>query len=113
MLAHHIQSHPDSKYCVRGFLETNGASLHARHMGQIPVVGHVRNIEAVAAARGVDHILMLPGALPGDQLRKLMKACEADGIQLKLIPGSRTCSAAAGKCPSATSRSATCSAASR
>lgn len=86
MLAHQIQSHPESTYRVHGFLETNGASMHARHLGQIPVVGHVRNIESMAAAQGVNHVLMLPGVLPGDQLRKLMKACETDGIQLKLIP---------------------------
>lgn len=86
MLAHQIQSHPESTYRVDGFLEANGAPMHARHLGQIPVVGHVRNVESVAASRGVEHILMLPGTLPGHQLRELMRACETADIELKMIP---------------------------
>lgn len=86
MLAHQIQSHPESKYRVRGFLETNGSPAHGRRLGQIPVVGHVRDVESVCASQGIGHILMLSGALPGDKLRLLMKICERDGIELKIIP---------------------------
>ncbi len=86
LLAHQIQSHAESKYRVRGLLETNGGSIHGRRLGQIPVVGHVRDAASIAVERGIGHILMLSGALPGPQLRALMKACEEKGLELKIIP---------------------------
>ncbi len=86
LLAHQIQSHPDSRYRVRGFLETNGAPTHGRRLGQIPVVGHVKEAAEVATKSGISHILMLTGALPGNQLRQLMTECEAEGLELKIIP---------------------------
>lgn len=86
MLAHQIQSHPESMYRVAGFLETNGAPTRGRRLGQITVVGHVREIESVAAAQGINHVLMLSGTLPGKMLRKLMEACEKGGVELKIIP---------------------------
>jgi FlaA1/EpsC-like NDP-sugar epimerase len=86
MLAHQIQSHPDSQYRIRGFLDTNGAPSRGRRLGQIPVVGHVTDAPKIAAALGIHHILMLSGALPGNKLRNLMKSCEDSGLELKIIP---------------------------
>ena len=86
MLAHQIQSHPESQYRIRGFLETNGASSRGRRLGQIPIVGHVRDVSKVAARLGIHNILMLSGGLPGDKLRQLMQACDDSSLELKIIP---------------------------
>ncbi len=86
LLAHQIQSHPESRYRVRGFLETNGGATNGRRLGQIPVVGHVRDAAAIARERGIGYILMLTGALPGGKLRELMRACENAELELKIIP---------------------------
>lgn len=86
MLAHQIQSHPDSVYVIRGFLDTNGTPSRGRRLGQIPVVGHVDEVEKIASSLGITHILMLSGSLPGQQLRTLMKTCEQSRIDLKIIP---------------------------
>ncbi|MHB8974676.1 MAG: polysaccharide biosynthesis protein [Pirellulaceae bacterium] len=86
MLAHQIQSHPESQYRIRGFLETNGGSSRGRRLGQIPIVGHVRDVSKVAARLGIRNILMLSGGLPGEKLRNLMQACDVSGLELKIIP---------------------------
>jgi FlaA1/EpsC-like NDP-sugar epimerase len=86
LLAHQIQSHPESQYRIRGFLETNGHTSRGRRLGQIPIVGHVRNVSTIAPTLGVRHILMLAGSLPGQALRQLMKACDDFKIELKIIP---------------------------
>ncbi len=86
LLAHQIQTHAESKYRVCGFLETNGAPTRGRRLGQITVVGHVRDVASVASERGVGHILMLSGSLPGHQLRELMAECDKAGLELKIIP---------------------------
>ena len=86
LLAHQIQSHPDSKYRVRGFLESNGAPTCGRRLGQIPVVGRIREAATVAAELGVNRILMLSKGLPDHQLHELMKQCDEFGMELKIIP---------------------------
>lgn len=86
LLAYQIQSHPECKLNVRGFLESNGSPVNGRRLGQIPVVGHVRDAATVAKDMGIRRIVMLSGALPGHKFRKLMKSCDANSIELKIIP---------------------------
>ncbi|MHB0956078.1 MAG: polysaccharide biosynthesis protein [Pirellulaceae bacterium] len=86
LLAHQIQSHPDSEFRIRGFLETNGGRIQGRCLGQIPVVGHVVDAAKVATQLGIQNILMLSGNLPGNQLRSLMTSCGEAGLELKIIP---------------------------
>lgn len=86
LLAHQIQSHPESQYRIRGFMETNGHLARGRRLGQIPIVGHVRDVVSLAKNLGVNHVLMLAGSLPGTALRQLMKSCDEAKIELKIIP---------------------------
>ncbi|MBM4088540.1 MAG: polysaccharide biosynthesis protein [Planctomycetes bacterium] len=86
LLAHQINSHSESQYQIRGFLETNGAPTSGRRLGQIPVMGRVADVVGLSAKHGVEQILVVSGTLPGDGLRKLMKTCENAGLELKIVP---------------------------
>ena len=86
LLAHQIQSHPESKYRIRGFLEINGKPTHGRRLGQIPVIGRVAEIAEVAKSRGIRHVLVMSGTLPGDRLRRLIQDCDKARLELKIIP---------------------------
>ena len=75
ILAHQIQSHFHLPYRVRGFLST-AEGANAARLGQIPILGRLEDVEAVAAASHATDVLVVAGTLPGQRLRNLMEACE-------------------------------------
>jgi FlaA1/EpsC-like NDP-sugar epimerase len=85
VLAHQIQSQPQLPYQIEGLLATNGRD-DAIRLGHFPVLGHVNNVKAVAAAWKITDVLVTASVLPGKQLRQLMNACREAGLNLKIIP---------------------------
>lgn len=86
LLAHQIQTHPQSRYRIRGLLDTNGGTTIGSRLGGIPVLGGVRNVKEIAAACRITDVLIVAGSLPGNRLRQLMSVCDAAGLSLKIIP---------------------------
>ncbi len=84
ILAHQIQSHFRMPYRVRGFLSTDALDA-ATHVGQIPILGSLEDIGKISVAYDVTDVLVVAGTLPGPRLRKLMEACESEGLKLKII----------------------------
>lgn len=84
ILAHQIQSHFHLPYRVRGFLATSDAAIGTR-LGQIAVLGKLEDVQEIADAYRATDVLVVAGTLPGQQLRKLMEACEKSGLTLKII----------------------------
>jgi FlaA1/EpsC-like NDP-sugar epimerase len=84
ILAHQIQSNGKLPYRIRGFLSTDGASAGSR-LGQIPILGKVEDVAAVALRCGATDVLVTAGMLPGPRLRGLMEHCEEAGLHLKII----------------------------
>jgi FlaA1/EpsC-like NDP-sugar epimerase len=84
ILAYQIQSHFRLPYRVRGFLSTDALDA-ATHVGQIPILGSLENVNQISIAYGVTDVLVVAGTLPGPRLRQLMEACESDGLKLKII----------------------------
>jgi FlaA1/EpsC-like NDP-sugar epimerase len=85
VLAHQIQSETGLPYQVAGFLATNGGEAKG-HLGQFPVLGHVRNVQSIAMAYAITDVLVTAGLLPGKDLRVLMDTCRAAKLNLKIIP---------------------------
>ena len=85
VLAHQIQSYGRIPFRVRGLLRTTGSSRVGR-LGQIPILGHVKDITRVSAAYGITDVLVTAGRLAGKELRALMDVCKYQGLQLKIVP---------------------------
>ncbi len=85
LLAHQINCHAGLGYRVCGFLAANGRN-GGKQLGQIPVVGHVREVRDVAGLHGVEDVLVIAGTLPGQRMRWLMSACDEAELTLKIIP---------------------------
>lgn len=84
-LAHAIHSHPGSPYRISGFLAVNGEGRGTR-LGNIPVVGRVEDLQALAQRYGVESIFVSAGSIPGVRLRCLLHECAESGLKLKIIP---------------------------
>ena len=79
ILAHQIQSHFRLPYRVRGFLATDGSAAGS-HIGQIPILGAVEDVSAIAAAYHTSDVLVVAGTLPGQRLRHLMEDCVQERV---------------------------------
>ncbi len=84
ILAHQIQSYSNLPYRLRGFLATDGTAAGG-HMGQIPILGKLEDVQEIAAAYRATDVLVVAGALAGQRLRGLMEACQQGGLNLKII----------------------------
>ncbi|MEN6457571.1 MAG: nucleoside-diphosphate sugar epimerase/dehydratase [Thermoguttaceae bacterium] len=84
ILAHQIQSYGDLPYRLRGLLATNGTSTSS-HMGQIPILGRLEDVEDIASAYRVTDVLVVAGTLQGPRMRGLMDACQRSNLNLRII----------------------------
>jgi FlaA1/EpsC-like NDP-sugar epimerase len=85
LMAHQIHSHPDLPYRVVGFLDENRAK-HGTRLGGIPVLGKLDDLNSVASTLNATDVLVASDGLAGNDLRKLMDSCEANQLQLKIVP---------------------------
>ncbi len=84
ILAHQVQSLWRLPYRIRGFLTTNGSTPDT-HLGQIPILGRLEEVEEIALSYRIHDVLVVAGTLPGQRLRSLMEACDRSGLELKII----------------------------
>ncbi len=87
LLAHEIQSHPDLRMRVCGFLCFHGDACRPQgdRMGGIPVLGPIDQVERLAARHRVTEVLVTAGVLPGPLMRDLMERCSAAGLALRIV----------------------------
>jgi FlaA1/EpsC-like NDP-sugar epimerase len=84
LLAHQIQSHGELPYRIRGLVASEEAVVGSR-LGQIPILGKLEDIRAIAEGCQATDVLVTAGTLPGSQLRQLMIVCQQAGLELKII----------------------------
>lgn len=84
ILAHQIQSHTGLPYRIRGFLAIDDGPTGAQ-LGQIPILGTLKEIQQVALGYRASDILVVAGTLPGHKLRHLMEVCATADLNLKII----------------------------
>jgi len=85
VLAHQIHSSPDLPYRIIGFIDNHSRRVGA-HFGDIPVLGTPNELTEVAARHDVEVVLVIAGAIVGKRFRALMEQCEANDIEVKVIP---------------------------
>jgi FlaA1/EpsC-like NDP-sugar epimerase len=85
LLAHQISCHPAFRYRICGLLSTRRGE-EDRRLGQVPVLGHLRDLRQVAAAHGIRDILVVAGTLSGRRIRRLMDTCNDAQLTLRIIP---------------------------
>jgi FlaA1/EpsC-like NDP-sugar epimerase len=85
LLLREIQNRPDLGLSAIGFLDDD-PGLRGRTIGGVPVIGTTAELAPVAAARGVDEVLVaLPSAATGDVRRVLNAAADA-GLATRIMP---------------------------
>ena len=85
ILAHQMQALTQLPCRILGLLATNGDEKRGQ-LGRIPVLGHMEEVEKIAAACNATDVFVVAGALPGAQLRRLMTICREADLNLKIVP---------------------------
>ncbi len=84
-LARQLQSDPQLKYTICGFLDSD-VSRHGSMLAGVPVLGRPQDVARYAAGREIKDVLVVSGAISGKEIRQLMDRCGAAGIAVKVLP---------------------------
>lgn len=78
----------DSKvnYRIVGFLDPDRSQIGSR-IGGTPVLGVPHDAVRIAAAEGVEEILVFADCLTGKELRELMEQCRDAQLTIRVVPG--------------------------
>ena len=79
-----LQDHPENGYRVAGFLD-DADPLPEKDVAGHPVLGHVRDLRALAVEHGVDEIFVAMPGLGHTRMLELVLACEDLGITFRVV----------------------------
>ena len=85
VLAHQMQSLPQSEFRIRGLLDCDPGKVGTR-LGRLPILGTPEDLGKIANAHGITDVFVIAGSLPGKRLRFLMDACADAQLALKIVP---------------------------
>ncbi len=80
-----IRRHPAVGLVPVGYLDDDAGKRDLRISGT-PVLGVVADLRAVAAARGIDEVLITMPSATGAQTRKVVEAARAAGLPCRILP---------------------------
>jgi FlaA1/EpsC-like NDP-sugar epimerase len=89
LLAQELYKHLELGYKMVGFVSLRDWKI-GRQVGQIPVLGHIDDLDKILSENGIKEVLTLPGILSGDPLRKAMTECQKKNICLRIVPSMET-----------------------
>jgi FlaA1/EpsC-like NDP-sugar epimerase len=89
LLAQELYEHTELGYKIIGFVSLRDWKI-GRQVGQIPVLGHIDDLDTILMKYGIKEVLTLPGILSGDPLRKAMTKCQKKNIRLRIVPSMET-----------------------
>lgn len=81
-----IRDNAKLQYKVVGFLDDHPTKSGKKIHG-IPVLSHIGDIKAAAAKVKADEALIAIPSASSQQMRRIVKHCEASGLKFKTIPG--------------------------
>ncbi|MCL2623225.1 MAG: polysaccharide biosynthesis protein, partial [Planctomycetaceae bacterium] len=84
-LAYSIHSYPDLGFKIIGFITIHPEKVKML-LGNIPVLGHLDDIQDVVKKHRVTDILVIAGILSGPKMRELSIACKSAGLNLRIVP---------------------------
>ena len=85
LLAHELYDHPELDCRVVAFMSQKRRRV-GRYISQIPVLGHIDDLDAVLDSYKIHDVLSLQGVLGGEQLREVMTICQKRGVRLRIVP---------------------------
>ena len=85
LLAHELYDHPELDCRVAAFM-TQKRRRVGRYISQIPVLGHIDDLDSVLESYTIHDVLSLQGVLSGEQLREVMTICQKKGVRLRIVP---------------------------
>jgi FlaA1/EpsC-like NDP-sugar epimerase len=89
LLAHELYNHSEIGYRIIGFVTLHEKKV-GRYMSQIPVLGHISDLETILVDYGIQEVLISPGILNGDPLRNVISVCQKRNIRLRIVPSMET-----------------------
>ncbi len=81
-----IIENPALTYDVVGFLDDD-SSKSSRTVHGVPVVGTTRDLESVVRKKHVDQVFITMPTASGQDMRRVVQACESLEVQCKTLPG--------------------------
>ena len=85
LLAHEMDDHPELDCRVVGFISLHQKKV-GRYVSQLPVLGHIDNLDTILESCRIHDVLSLQGILNGNQLRSIMATCRKRNIRLRIVP---------------------------
>jgi FlaA1/EpsC-like NDP-sugar epimerase len=85
MAARELRAHAMAEYEPVGFLDDDSAKRWLL-VADLPVVGTIDELPAVAKALGVQHIIIAMPSAPGTLIRRIMKLALDAGLQARTVP---------------------------
>ncbi len=86
LVAKEIAARPDLGILPVGFVDDDPVKLNMVVHG-VPVLGPTERLVELCAKRGAKQALITMASAPGRDIRRITTACEAAGIQVKIVPG--------------------------
>ena len=85
LLAHELDDHLDLDCRVVGFVSLHKKKV-GRYVSQLPVLGHIDDLETILESCSIHDVLSLQDVLNGNQLRTVMAICRKRNIRLRIVP---------------------------
>lgn len=85
LLAHEFYDHPELDCRVVGFAALQRKRV-GRYISQLPVLGHIDDLDTILTTYEIHDVLSLQGVLGGEQLRAVMAICQKRRTRLRIVP---------------------------
>jgi len=85
-LLREIRGNPAIQYHVVGFIDDDRSKLKKSIHG-VPILGPTDEIRTIAPKKRIDEIVIAIPAASASEMRRIVKTCEATGLDCKTVPG--------------------------
>ncbi|MBA4367473.1 MAG: polysaccharide biosynthesis protein [Desulfobacterium sp.] len=81
-----IKDNPNLQYQVVGFIDDDKGKV-GKHIHGVRIFGRVDQLEEIVKRESVDELLIATPSTDGENMRRIVKACEATNLPYKTLPG--------------------------
>lgn len=86
MVAKEIAGRPELGIEIVGFIDDDGSKMGSVVHG-VPVLGRIADVARIARHHSVKQAIITISNAPGSTVRAISEACQAAGLQVKVLPG--------------------------
>lgn len=81
-----IKDNPNMRYQVIGFIDDDKKKV-GKHIHGVRIFGRVDQLEEIVKREAVDELLIAAPSTDGENMRRIVKACESTDLPYKTLPG--------------------------